>query len=387
MTKFLHQSFCFLSEIWSVTHFKQADLADYAQSLMFVDTRKGITTLCWVLFVILSASAILYAYLDYEDIYIYSSSILAVLSLHMSLSIRVITETRVLYLLATTLLVINGVAMVLLAHQSGGFNSALLASVVLLFLVMPLVPWGFREALLIVLLIYGVFTASTLSVSGKFDSETLWILQFVMLGASLTTLVVITRNIVIRRNDILARFELEKAHDHMQMLSLKDPLTGAWNRRFLEQKFADIIEKFCHKNLPVYFATIDVNDFKQLNDQFGHEYGDLVLKRLVKHFLQAFSGPEHLIRMGGDEFAIVMASNNPELILRKAANELRTDTNLFSASSDSQVNVSIGVVKVNCDHTVSLEQVYREADMAMYRAKEKKLQDVTQPIIELSGGE
>lgn len=243
MTKLFRRSMNSLSDMWSLTDFTRIEVSDYAEKLMFVDTRKGIVTLCWVLFFILAFSAALYHHLGYAYIYVYSTSILAVLSLHMSISVRFITETRVLYLLATTLLVINGVAMVLLAHQSGGFDSALFASIVLLFLVMPLVPWGLREALLIVFLVYAVFTASTLSVEGKFNTDTLWILQFVMLGASLTTLVVISRNIMMRRNDIETRYELEQAHDHMQMLSLKDPLTGAWNRRFLEQKFHEIINK------------------------------------------------------------------------------------------------------------------------------------------------
>ncbi len=368
--------------MWSLTDFSRTELSDYAQNLMFVDTRKGIVTLCWVLFLILSSSAALYYHLGYEDIYVYSSSILALLSLHMSISVRVITEIRVLYLLATTLLVINGVAMVLLAHQSGGFDSALFASVVLLFLVMPLVPWGLREALLIVFLVYAVFTASTLSVEGKFDSDTLWILQFVMLGASLTTLVVISHNIMMRRNDIEMRYELEQAHNHMKLLALKDPLTGAWNRRFLDQQFNKIIGGFCEKNLPVYFATIDINDFKIINDKFGHDYGDLVLKQLVKHFLKAFTGKEHLIRMGGDEFAILMTSSDPQQILTRAADELRIDPVLFSASTESQVTLSIGIMQIDCQHTLSLEQVYSKADKVLYKAKEKK-QHTSEATIEI----
>jgi diguanylate cyclase (GGDEF)-like protein len=290
----------------------------------------------------------------------------------------------VLYLLATTLLVINGLAMVLLAHQMGGFNSALFASVVLLFLVMPLVPWGLREALLIVLLVYAIFTVSTLSVAGRFDTETLLILQFVMLGASLTTLVVIARNIMIRRSDIETRFALEKAHDHMQMLSLKDPLTGAWNRRFLEQKFHEIIAGYSKKNVPIYFATIDINNFKPMNDNFGHDYGDLVLKQLVKHFLLSFTGNEHLIRMGGDEFAVLMACDSPKRSLNRVAEDIRTDPVLFSGSTETQVSLSIGIIEVDPERTISLEQIYHEADKVLYQAKRKKQPLNSKSTIEMS---
>ena len=377
MSNIIRQLVDTLEEIWSLTNFNRNELTDYAKNLIFLDTRRGIIILCWVMFLMLGSFAILYHVLGYTRIYVYSFAILALLSLHMSISARVIRETRVLYLLGTTLLVINGVAMVLLAHQTGGFNSSLFASVVLLFLVMPLVPWGFREALLIVALVYLVFTTSTLSVEGRFDPQNLWILQFVMVGASLTTLVVISRNIIVRRNDIKTQYELELAHDRMELLSLKDPLTGAWNRRFLEQNFADIIDGYQNKKRPIYFAIIDINDFKPINDTYGHDYGDLVLKKLVKHFVKAFIGNEHLIRMGGDEFAVLMSSDDPKRILQQAADELRVDDDLFSASREKQVNLSIGVIEIPLQKKINLDQIYRFADSIMYQAKQKKKQDPT----------
>ncbi len=377
MSNIIRQLVDTLEEIWSLTNFNRNELTDYAKNLIFLDTRRGIIILCWVMFLMLGSFAILYHVLGYTRIYVYSFAILALLSLHMSISARVIRETRVLYLLGTTLLVINGVAMVLLAHQTGGFNSSLFASVVLLFLVMPLVPWGFREALLIVALVYLVFTTSTLSVEGRFDPQNLWILQFVMVGASLTTLVVISRNIIVRRNDIKTQYELELAHDRMELLSLKDPLTGAWNRRFLEQNFADIIDGYQNKKRPIYFAIIDINDFKPINDTYGHDYGDLVLKKLVKHFVKAFIGNEHLIRMGGDEFAVLMSSDDPKRILQQAADELRVDDDLFSASREKQVNLSIGVIEIPLQKQINLDQIYRFADSVMYQAKQKKKQDPT----------
>ncbi len=381
MSNIIKQLVDTLEEIWTLTNFNRNELTDYAKNLIFLDTRRGIIILCLVMFMMLGSFAILYYVLGYARIYVYSFGILALLSLHMSVSARVIRETRVLYLLGTTMLVINGVAMVLLAHQSGGFNSSLFASVVLLFLVIPLVPWGFREALLIVALVYLVFTTSTLSVEGRFDPQTLWILQFVMVGASLTTLVVISRNILVRRNDIKTQYELELAHDRMELLSLKDPLTGAWNRRFLEQNFNDIIDSYQNKKRPIYFAIIDINDFKPINDNFGHDYGDLVLKKLVKHFIKAFVGNEHLIRMGGDEFAVLMSSDDPKRILQQAADELRVDDELFSASREKQVNLSIGVIEIPLNKEVNLDQIYRFADSVMYQAKQKKKLDPSQSNI------
>ncbi|RDH85506.1 MAG: hypothetical protein DIZ78_11245 [endosymbiont of Escarpia spicata] len=367
-----------LTELWSLTRFDGAELSDFAESMMFHDTRKGIVILGLVSMFLLAASASVYALLGYDTIYIYSCVVLAALAFHVSVSARSVQEIRVLYLLGMTLLVVNGVAFVLLAHHTGSFNAALFASVILLFLLMPLVPWGLREAMLIVLLVYAVFTLSTLSVQGRFDQETLWMLQFSMIAAGGTTLIVIGRSILVRRDDIKARFELVKAHDRMTLLSLKDPLTGAWNRRFLEEKFSEIKSSYQKAGNGMRLALIDIDNFKALNDNQGHDYGDLVLRRLVTDYLALFSGREHLIRMGGDEFLLVMADDAPVDLVDQGARALRTDPQLFSASADTQANVSVGLLSIPAETEVTLQDAYRAADKALYQAKACKDREAQQ---------
>ncbi|MDX2505987.1 MAG: GGDEF domain-containing protein [Gammaproteobacteria bacterium] len=361
-----------LAELWSLTKFNGAELTDYAESMMFQDTRKGIIILGMVSMFLLAASAVVYFLLGYDTLYIYSCSVLAALAFHVSVSARSIHEINVLYLLGMTLLVVNGVAFVLLAHHTGTFNAALFASVILLFLLMPLVPWGLREAMLIVLLVYSVFTFSTLSVAGRFSHETLWMLQFAMIAAGGTTLIVIGRSIVVRRDDIQARFELVKAHDHMAMLSLKDPLTGAWNRRFMEENFSGIKASYQQAGCGMRLAQIDIDDFKVLNDSRGHHYGDLVLRRLVANFLELFSAREHLIRMGGDEFMLLMPDDASVDLIEQGARALRSDAQLFSASADSQVNISVGLLSIPVNTEVSLQDAYRAVDKVLYQAKASK---------------
>jgi diguanylate cyclase (GGDEF)-like protein len=361
-----------LAELWSLTRFDGAELSEYAETMMFSDTRRGLIILGIVSMMLLAASALAYALLDFDQIYIYSCCVLAALSLHIAVSSKAVQETRVLYLLGATLLVVNGVAIVLLAHQAGSLNSALFAAVILLFLVMPLVPWGLREAGVIVGLVYVTFTVSTLSVDGRFSQETLWMLQLAMLGAGITTLVVIARNALVRRDDIKTRFELEKAHDRMQLLSLKDPLTGAWNRRFLEEKFAQIRNDYRHDGCTMHFALIDVDNFKLINDSQGHDYGDLVLIRLVANFLALFKDSEHMIRLGGDEFLLLIGSDDACQMIERGATALRTDPQLFSGSAKSQVDVSVGLVSLSPQSDFTLEDVYRAADHALYQSKARK---------------
>ncbi len=367
-----------LRDIWSLTNFGQPGISEYAEQLIFLDTRRGVFLLSVVTMLMLATAAVLYSVLEFDSVYFYTCALLAILSLHMAISSRTVQETRVLYLLGITLLVVNGVAFVLLAHQAREFDSWLVGSVILLFLVMPLVPWGLREGLLIVLLVYLVFTVSTLSVDGRFTHDTLLMLQYVMLGSGLTTLIVIGRNIGVRKHEITTRYELEKARHRMELLALKDPLTGAWNRRFLEQEFTPIVSEYQKSGLPFHFAIIDIDAFKLLNDRKGHDYGDLVLRRLVANFLMGFSDNEHLVRTGGDEFALLSTNAQPEKMIAGTASALKSDPQLDTASAEGQVSISVGMVTVSPEESVSLDSVYRKADEALYRVKARSGRQVGQ---------
>ncbi len=362
-----------VTELWSLTQFEAHDLTDYAESVMFNDTRKGITILGLVSMILLIATAIMYSFLNYDKLYIYSCVILALLALHVAISTRSVHETNTLYLLGMTLLVVNGVAFVLLAHHSGTFNASLFASVIMLFLLMPLVPWGLREAILIVLLVYAVFTLSTLSVDGRFNRETLWMLQFAMIAAGGTTLIVIGRSILIRKDDIRSRYELIKAHDHMSILSLQDPLTGAWNRRFMEEQFNDIKAAYNNAEQGIQLAIIDIDDFKKINDSYGHISGDRVLRRLVNVFQSYFTEQAYFIRMGGDEFLLISPDTIDSEQIKQAGMALCSEEYLTSADNPPPFSISIGVLSIPAKSTINLNDAYKKADELLYRAKLTKL--------------
>lgn len=373
-----------LSDLWSLTRFDGPELSAYAENLLFKDAQRGLITLGFVSMTMQLLAASAYALLGFDPMYVYSCFVLAMLSIHIAISARYVRESRVLYLLGTTLLTVNGVAFVLLAHQAGSLDAALFTAVILLFLVMPLVPWGLREGLLIVLLVYALFTFSTLSVEGRFDHKTLWMLQLAMIAGGGATLTVIVRNIIIRRDDIRTRFELEKAHNRMATLSLKDPLTGAWNRRFLDQNFEKIHLDMVRHQRSLQLALIDIDDFKKINDSQGHDFGDMVLMRLAANFMAGFEDGEHLMRLGGDEFMVLMSREDAREYVERSAVALQTDPQLLSGSADTQVNVSIGLLEFPGDQAVSLNRIYRAADEALYRAKSRK-HAIAGPSIEQAG--
>ena len=368
-------SYLRLDSLWSVTGFRDADVTAYAERAVLHEVRRGVIAMAGLSAVLQTLAGLLQLRLGagVESVYVYA--LIAALGVHVMLSARAPHSLRVLYALGVTLLVVTSAALVLLAHRIGTVNGALLASVVLLFMVIPVVPWGLKQCLTAMALIYATFTLSTLGVAGRFTADSLVTMQFLMLAAALTTVAIISRNLIVRRDDIEARFHLEQAHRELHLLSLQDPLTGAWNRRFLEARFERIVADFASASAAVYFALLDIDDFKGTNDLHGHHHGDAVLKRLVDVLRAHFGDKGYVVRLGGDEFAVLYQVAAPTAghdgPLRAALAELRAGTRA-AAQWLGPVRASAGVVPIAADADSGLDAVYRRADEALYAEKQRR---------------
>lgn len=351
--------------LWSITGFQQSELARYAENYIVDDVRRGVMLLGVLSLLMLSVASFLFSSMGFSQAYSYTFAMVALLALHITISTRGVKTTQMLYLLGCTLLVIAGTAFVLLAHKMGDFNAALLSSTVILFMLIPLVSCGLREATYVVVLIYLMYTASTLGVAGRFDGNTLLLLQFVMLASGFTALAVVATHVSIRKRDIEAHYELEKAHQEMKLLSFKDPLTGAWNRRFLEAKFNNLLSRVSENTVLVYFALIDLNQFKAMNDNFGHDAGDVALKHVVEAFRQ--SENDYVFRVGGDEFAVLTSSGDK--LVHQAFEQLISERDFEENKKQPKVTVSVGMVKFLAQTKVTLKQLYCQADKLLYEAK------------------
>ena len=149
-----------LRSIWTASGFAGGEMSAYAEKVMEDEVRRGVMAMSLLSLVLLLGSAALHAMLGLGASHVYTFLALAALSLHVALSTRAAKQVRVLYLLAMVLLIVSGTALVLLAHRTGAFGNALFSAIALLFMIVPMVPWGLREALLVTSLIYLVFTAS-----------------------------------------------------------------------------------------------------------------------------------------------------------------------------------------------------------------------------------
>ena len=358
-----------LPRFWSSTDFDNEDLTRYAERFMVSEVSRGVSTLGLVTLLLLAGASVLYGLLEYNKLYLYTCLVLSLLCIHVIFTSTRLMDSQALHLLCMTLIIVSGTAFVLLAHHEGNFNNALLPSVVVLFMVIPIVPWGMREGVAVVLLIYLVFTLSTLSVEGRFSAENLLILQFMMLVSSMVSLTILGRNVAIRKYDIRARYELERAHRRMERLSYEDGLTGAWNRRFLEVQFKRLMRRMLERSSnKVYFGLIDVDDFKFINDTHGHHVGDEVLKKIADTFQQELNESSYVFRIGGDEFVILFEGSDYESRLQAAVDRLGKQS-----ADIPQVKVSIGIIEIEELHDdIDLEKLYKEADKSLYRAKTRK---------------
>lgn len=361
-----------LKDAWSANSFTAEEVTFYAQKLTLEEVRRGLVLLSFILLCLFSVETTLFSLFDMSQNQIYTGTLLTLLSMHIMISARAATETRSLYLLGAALLMISGTAFVLLAHNMGSFNLILFASVTLLFMVVPIVPWGLREALLVLGLIYATFTASTWSSSTHFDTHTLMSLQFVMFSAGFISLALVVRNTCVRKSDVKIRYDLEQANKKMMHLSNKDPLTGAWNRRFLKNIFQKKITEWVTDGKAYQFAFLDLDNFKPINDNYGHDYGDEVLRCVCHAFREALGDNGFLIRMGGDEFALLFSSTDPEELLTRGVETVQKNLRPPRRNKDLRLGMSIGMVSVPPAVSATEEEVYKVADTALYDAKDRK---------------
>ncbi len=364
-----------IGQLWSTTRFQARELRVYAEEHMVDETRTGVRAMSVVFLLLLLGSVLVYDKIGLGRQYLYTCAALAALSVHVYFSARAINEIKTLHVLGMTLLIISGTAFVLLAHQTGAFGAALFSSVVLLFMVIPMVPWGLREASLVTLLIYAVFSSSTWSVGDRFPAETLWTLQLFMFAAATVSLTLVARGASVRKQDIATRFELEKSHQKMELLSYQDALTGAWNRRFLEGEFDAYNERMQKVGVLVHFALLDVDDFKQMNDLCGHMYGDQVLCWMAACLQEQLGDVGFAVRTGGDEFGLLLAGDEPEARIVEAIQTVRAVASLEGRKGAPEVSISVGLVTLLPGVEVSLDVAYQAADRELYQAKEGKEAD------------
>lgn len=160
---------------------------------------------------------------------------------------------------------------------------------------------------------------------------------------------------------------ISRINKELKIISERDFLTNTYNRRFM---FLDLL-KACEKKEEITFLMVDIDDFKQYNDNYGHVQGDKILKLVSKALEDIFSN-DVVCRYGGEEFSIISRLGEKESVenIKRFMNHLYelNITHEFSQVSD-RITVSIGMERVRIVSEDDIYNLVKEADEKLYLSK------------------
>ena len=175
-------------------------------------------------------------------------------------------------------------------------------------------------------------------------------------------------------NQLLIK-DLQKANHKLELLSREDGLTGVANRRYFDEFLMQMINRAKRYQHSLSLILIDIDFFKLFNDHYGHQNGDTCLigvAQLLSQYAQREG--ELLARYGGEEFAIILTELSAEEALVHAHKCLHAIEALQIAHEKSTccayVTISMGVVTLSDPQEMTVENIIKQADIALYKAKE-----------------
>jgi diguanylate cyclase (GGDEF)-like protein len=162
-----------------------------------------------------------------------------------------------------------------------------------------------------------------------------------------------------------------RLHETLRSQSIRDPLTGLFNRRFMEESLELEIRRASRNQRPLGMIMIDLDHFKYFNDTFGHEAGDLLLKELGSLLKGNIRGEDIACRYGGEEFTLILPEGTGTVTLQRAEFFREAIQRLdvhHRGHPLGKITASMGVA-VFPDHGRTAESLINAADKALYRSK------------------
>jgi len=164
---------------------------------------------------------------------------------------------------------------------------------------------------------------------------------------------------------------INKSQEKFKHLAWHDPLTNVFNRQAFEEKYAETINSKTYRDRPISLLMIDIDNFKIINDQYGHSIGDNVIKNIASLLNENMGKDDILARWGGDEFCYLLPGKDI-IKARETAEKLRLSIEKSTSLLFGRViNVSIGISERSVENDViqSLDQHIDKADFYLYEAK------------------
>ncbi len=185
-----------------------------------------------------------------------------------------------------------------------------------------------------------------------------------------------------------ASTEIKELNNHLKHLAERDGLTGIYNRRFFDeyfeievqraanfQKHEEHLEPINRSDMNFGLAIIDIDNFKTINDTYGHLVGDDALKQIIKLIQKNIFSRDVLCRFGGDEFALLLTKTSSDGILQaieKIRKEIDEHNFNFGKDHKSQhITISVGLVNFDEVNNKECDSILKLADDRLFKAKSK----------------
>jgi diguanylate cyclase (GGDEF)-like protein len=165
-----------------------------------------------------------------------------------------------------------------------------------------------------------------------------------------------------KKNQIL----LKEANEKLTKFAMYDSLTNVYNRRAFDDRLISLLNSNEHLYEDIWLLLIDIDDFKIINDECGHDEGDKIIKEIsnaIKNYLGNYS---FVARWGGDEFAII--TNLPYVKLHRKVDLLFNKILSLKTCNNKKITISCGITKLIPDDEIN--QIFIRADKLLYKAKE-----------------
>jgi two-component system cell cycle response regulator len=181
--------------------------------------------------------------------------------------------------------------------------------------------------------------------------------------------------------------ELHRVNAQLMELSTRDGLTGLYNRRYLFESLATEVERAVRYQSPLSLLMLDMDDFKPINDRYGHLVGDELFRQAAETFRSIPRRVDVIARYGGDEVAILLPASGIEAALSVAHRVCDTVAQKKFAVGDIRITmtVSLGVACLEARNPITSDELVRRADVALYASKHAGGNRVTAWDVRLEG--